>query len=310
MLSFNLQRMVSSAGRGALIALLGVMSVANADTTSSRSDRAQVWALDVMAPNGQHNLLMGSLHVPDRDLRQPDPSILQSYRVLVTEHSDVDQGVTPAVRWRDALTEDDVATLREQIQCAAPTAPVSVIEGLLKAVLSQPTPLDANQFAYMRCASAGYVAREQLIERARAQYRIRPAYLETPDQAGGAPRALAKEVGAAVSAQSVHFALSVEGAKAQADVVDALNRGDYGAASAALDRSLAGSGINPSVFNEIMVRRRNLSWMMTLPPLLDEGGAFVLVGVGHLPGRDGLIELLRARGYTVTPVTLPAGRGT
>ncbi|WP_429538012.1 TraB/GumN family protein [Paraburkholderia youngii] len=49
---------------------------------------------------------------------------------------------------------------------------------------------------------------------------------------------------------------------------------------------------------------------MTLPPLLDEGGAFVLVGVGHLPGRDGLIELLRARGYTVTPVTLPAGRGT
>lgn len=30
---------------------------------------------------------------------------------------------------------------------------------------------------------------------------------------------------------------------------------------------------------------------------------FFAVGAGHLPGSDGVIELLRAAGFTVTPAT-------
>ena len=44
--------------------------------------------------------------------------------------------------------------------------------------------------------------------------------------------------------------------------------------------------------NEIMVDR--------LAPLLDGGPVFVAVGALHLIGKGGLVELLRARGYTVT----------
>jgi uncharacterized protein YbaP (TraB family) len=35
-------------------------------------------------------------------------------------------------------------------------------------------------------------------------------------------------------------------------------------------------------------------------PFLEEGGAFIAVGALHLPGEAGLVELLRAKGYTVT----------
>ncbi|BFG80448.1 hypothetical protein PTKU46_84820 [Paraburkholderia terrae] len=305
--SFKLRRSILSAGRGALVALLTLSSIADAQMASDAG--AYVWALDIRAPNGQHNLLMGSLHVPDRDLRQPAQTILRSYRVLVTEHEDVDAGVTPAVSWREALTADDVAMLRQQMQCMAPLAPATAVDNVLTRVLTQPTPLEAIQLAYQRCASAGYASRDAIVERAGMRYGLKPAYLETPEQAGDAPRALAREVGAAVSGQSVHFALSPAAMKAQADLVDAVNAGDYDAASAALDRSLAGAGINPAVSDDIMVRQRNVNWMTTLPPLLDQGGAFILVGVAHLPGHGGLIALLRARGYLVRPVKVPAGQG-
>ncbi len=37
-------------------------------------------------------------------------------------------------------------------------------------------------------------------------------------------------------------------------------------------------------------------------PLLKGGGAFMAVGALHLPGREGLVELLRQQGFTVTRV--------
>ncbi|MEM6622418.1 MAG: TraB/GumN family protein [Pseudomonadota bacterium] len=51
-----------------------------------------------------------------------------------------------------------------------------------------------------------------------------------------------------------------------------------------------------------LLDRRNQEWM---PKILSEfatGGAFVGVGALHLPGMDGLIELLRAEGYDVRRV--------
>jgi len=230
--------------------------------------------------------------------------------VLVTEHSGVNAGATPAVRWSETLTADDVAALRQQMQCMARLVSAAAIDKVLNMVLAQPTPLEANQLAYLRCSSAGYAARDAIVERAGKRFGLKTAYLESPEQAGDAPRALAKEVGPVVSGQSVHFALWAAAVKAQQDLVDAMNAGDYDAATAALNRSFAGSGINPAVVDEIMVRRRNINWMKTLPPLLDQGGAFVLVGVAHLSGRAGLIAMLRMRGYSVRPVKVPAGTGT
>jgi uncharacterized protein YbaP (TraB family) len=45
---------------------------------------------------------------------------------------------------------------------------------------------------------------------------------------------------------------------------------------------------------------RNRIMAERMAPLLDAGGAFVAVGALHLPGKGGLIALLRAAGFTVT----------
>lgn len=52
-----------------------------------------------------------------------------------------------------------------------------------------------------------------------------------------------------------------------------------------------------------LLDHRNRAWMTSLPGFLESGNVFVAVGALHLPGETGLIELLRAEGYSVTPLS-------
>ncbi|MBK0380802.1 TraB/GumN family protein [Mucilaginibacter segetis] len=55
---------------------------------------------------------------------------------------------------------------------------------------------------------------------------------------------------------------------------------------------------------DYLLKNRNLKWMTVLPALLQKQGQFVGVGALHLSGPDGLVEQLRKKGYTVTPLKL------
>ncbi|MEM6972867.1 MAG: TraB/GumN family protein [Pseudomonadota bacterium] len=55
-------------------------------------------------------------------------------------------------------------------------------------------------------------------------------------------------------------------------------------------------------FDEGIIVARNRAWMAPLLPIMADGGAFVAVGALHLPGEAGLVALLRAEGYKVTPI--------
>lgn len=57
---------------------------------------------------------------------------------------------------------------------------------------------------------------------------------------------------------------------------------------------------------ERMLLSRNREWGKKLPAIMAEKPVLVAVGCGHLPGGEGVLELLRAQGYTLTPVDLPA----
>lgn len=55
-------------------------------------------------------------------------------------------------------------------------------------------------------------------------------------------------------------------------------------------------------FEQTMVTARNATMAKNAAPILAGGNAFIAVGALHLPGPEGLIELLRKAGYTVTNV--------
>jgi len=55
-------------------------------------------------------------------------------------------------------------------------------------------------------------------------------------------------------------------------------------------------------FSAHLLGERNGLMAERIQPLIDEGGAFIAVGALHLPGKGGLIALLRERGLTLTPL--------
>ncbi|MGL4397075.1 MAG: TraB/GumN family protein, partial [Hyphomicrobium sp.] len=65
------------------------------------------------------------------------------------------------------------------------------------------------------------------------------------------------------------------------------------------------AGAPPTIFDgfqRILLVDRNARMAKAADALLAEGGVFMAVGALHLPGSTGLVDLLRAQGYTLTAI--------
>lgn len=64
--------------------------------------------------------------------------------------------------------------------------------------------------------------------------------------------------------------------------------------------------VNESVgfpnFVENFLNRRNRNWIPVIVDQVERENTFIAVGAGHLPGPNGVLELLRAKGYSLTPI--------
>jgi uncharacterized protein YbaP (TraB family) len=55
-------------------------------------------------------------------------------------------------------------------------------------------------------------------------------------------------------------------------------------------------------FSHWLKEERNAKWIPTIITLMRDNPTMVAVGLRHLPGKDGLINMLRKKGYKVEPV--------
>lgn len=55
-------------------------------------------------------------------------------------------------------------------------------------------------------------------------------------------------------------------------------------------------------YNHLFLDNRNLDWIPKIESMIRQHSSFIAVGAGHLPGENGVIRLLRAKGYTLTPI--------
>ena len=66
-------------------------------------------------------------------------------------------------------------------------------------------------------------------------------------------------------------------------------------------RSVEIGDMSPEEFRE-MITDRNHNWVEVMPEIMADKPTLFVVGAGHLPGDDGVLELLKAQGYKVKAV--------
>jgi uncharacterized protein len=69
-----------------------------------------------------------------------------------------------------------------------------------------------------------------------------------------------------------------------------------------LEQLMLKSEAGISSFTDILLYNRNRNWVKKLNGLLPKKSLVIAVGAGHLPGDQGVINLLKKEGYTVEPV--------
>lgn len=71
---------------------------------------------------------------------------------------------------------------------------------------------------------------------------------------------------------------------------------------AAIEHILTDDDFGMEGNQDILLDKRNKNWVDQLKTIMHKEPVFVAVGAGHLPGKSGVIALLRKEGYTVRPV--------
>ncbi|RYE02412.1 MAG: TraB/GumN family protein [Sphingobacteriales bacterium] len=285
------------AARQIFLSLAVVLATPHFSVLAQGAPRVHAYEV-VNARTGHRSLLLPTIHVSAKGLVQPSEGILGGARALIVEHLFVpsDPAVLSKERapWAATLTDSELDALRARARCAD-NSPQQVENALRRASVQM-----ANMIAYTSCSVAGKISRDELLAssaegRGMAILPLEDAYWVEKQR---------RRLPASFQAEGLKWILRREVDVVLSNVVTAFNRGNFDKV-AELTRESFGSEAAAQLHYSLMVAERNLKWMEVLPAYLDAGSVVVAVGAMHFPGPDGLVQLLRARGYLVRSTTVP-----
>ena len=73
---------------------------------------------------------------------------------------------------------------------------------------------------------------------------------------------------------------------------------------AALQKSIQEESSGVENFEDLLLVQRNKNWIPIMEKQMEDKATFFAVGAGHLGGESGVIALLRAEGYTISPASI------
>jgi len=85
-------------------------------------------------------------------------------------------------------------------------------------------------------------------------------------------------------------------------IVKAFYAQDLDAIKAAMDEKMHNNCDSSPEEENMLIYDRNADWAEKMPAIMAAKPTFFAVGVGHLPGDKGVLNLLRTAGYTVEGV--------
>jgi uncharacterized protein YbaP (TraB family) len=59
--------------------------------------------------------------------------------------------------------------------------------------------------------------------------------------------------------------------------------------------------LSPEFYSNFIIKR-NQKWIPIISKLIQKKSSFIAVGAAHLPGKEGVLNLLQEAGYKITPI--------
>lgn len=271
-----------------------------------------LWKLE--KPGQKPSWLYGTMHVADPRVTALEPAAKEAFdaaHTLVIETTDVldQQAMLASLMQRPELmmftdnttltslmTADEVATVNAALQ-ARGIPPASVTK-MKPWMLSAMIALPACELA--RKAAGAPVLDILLAQQAKAAGKEIKGLESAADQLS-AMASLPMEFHIKGLVETLKLGDRMD------DVIETMiviyQRGDTGMFWPLFRNALPSSASDEpdyAAFEEAMVTSRNKTMVERADPILAVGDAFLAVGAMHLPGPDGLVELFRKAGYTVT----------
>ena len=191
---------------------------------------------------------------------------------------------------RDLLSPEEYEKVKNYFENRSSLLPFSMLETfkpiLAASTLEQGVPCDAP------------VAMEQVIMQEAKEKEKTIRGLETMSYQASMLDSIPYKFQAQQLLSYIENAGKEDEGKEMAEMIKAYNDQDL----AKLEAMLMKSDIGISRFTDILLYNRNRNWVEKLKGLLPGKSLVIAVGAGHLPGDQGVINLLRKAGYTVGPV--------
>jgi uncharacterized protein YbaP (TraB family) len=274
--------------------------------------RALLWRIE---GKGQPpSYLFGTIHSTDERVTRLSPAVVAAFEDTNTVALEFLESQTPASSLeqmmaekgfyaggnglKDALTPAELDTLRKTLAAdGLPANAIHLLRPWLAVFMLALPPCEKRR------ASAGLVYLDQRLERDAIAQGKRVVGLETFGSQIGALDGLPEAV------QVGLLKATVATIRLRDDALEVIHRAylarDLGTSLPFTRHIVARAGHDPSpldVFEQNIATKRNYGMRDASLPLLERGGAFIAVGGLHLSGKEGLVELFRAAGYTVTPI--------
>jgi len=271
----------------------------NAALPSSGPAHGLLW--EISSPGSSPSYLFGTIHSEDAGVIGLAPAVERAFtgsrQVILEVNLDADAMVagSTAMLLSDGqrLSEIVGKSLFEQTAAALRT------RGIPDAVTEHMKPWAAATALSMPVPETGRVLDVVLFQR--AQQAGKPLHgLETIAEQLEVFDGLPLEDQVGLLRETVE---QVAGLDAMlAELLAAYKQQDLAAMVAINEAAMAGDQRLAGEFQRRLIVDRNHRMADRMEPWLQQGGAFVAVGALHLPGEEGLISLLRQRGYSVRAV--------
>lgn len=191
---------------------------------------------------------------------------------------------------QDLLSKEDYELVKEYFETRQSLLPFSMLE-TFKPILAASTLEQAN----LPCDATA--AMEQIIMQEASSQQKEIKGLESMGYQAGMLDSIPYKYQAE---QLVHYIKNAGKSDDNElkDMLKAYNEQDLAKLEAMLMKSDAGI----ASFTDILLYNRNRNWVKKLTGLMPGKSLVIAVGAGHLPGDQGVINLLRKEGYSVEPL--------